>query len=45
MTLLTNLPDWAVRWLRFILPALGGTILGVFLEANVWHGRGQGAPV
>lgn len=32
--------DQSVRWLRYILPALIGTVAGVLLERNVWKGRG-----
>jgi hypothetical protein len=35
--------DSAIRWLRYILPALIGTVAGVLLEAYVWRGRGAGA--
>jgi hypothetical protein len=30
-----------IRWLRYIIPALAGTILGVLLEKFIWKGRGQ----
>lgn len=33
--------DDLIRWLRYIIPALAGTILGVLLEHYVWQGRGQ----
>jgi hypothetical protein len=29
-----------VRVLRFALPAIVGTVVGIWLEANVWRGRG-----
>lgn len=31
--------DW-VRWLRYILPALIGTLAAMLLEHYVWKGRG-----
>lgn len=33
--------DSSIRWLRYIVPALAGTILGVLLEHYLWRGRGQ----
>lgn len=32
--------DAAVRWLRYLLPALVGLAAGVLLEHYVWKGRG-----
>lgn len=29
-----------IRWGRYILPALVGTLAGVLLERYLWHGRG-----
>lgn len=33
--------DGHIRWLRYIIPALIGTLAGVILERYVWQGRGQ----
>ena len=35
------MPDQVVRWLRYIVPALIGTVAGVLLEHYAWHGRGD----
>jgi hypothetical protein len=29
-----------IRWSRYIVPAVIGTIAGVLLERYLWHGRG-----
>lgn len=29
-----------IRWARYILPAVIGTVAGVLLERYFWHGRG-----
>jgi hypothetical protein len=33
--------DDLIRWLRYIIPALAGTLVGVLLERFLWQGRGQ----
>lgn len=30
-----------IRWLRYVLPAVIGTVAGVLLEHYVWKGRGH----
>jgi hypothetical protein len=33
--------DGLIKWLRYIIPALVGTIIGVLLEKFIWKGKGQ----
>lgn len=34
-----------IRWARYVLPALIGTVAGVILEQYVWRGRGAQATI
>lgn len=36
---MSSLPPGSIKLLRYVVPAIAGTILGILLERHVWRGR------